>query len=118
MELLINPGINKHIFNLIKDKQPLYELIYRLGPVKLETLKAYIEADLKTGFIWPSNSLVIKSIIFDKKLNGSLWLCIDYQELNNLTIKNRYSLPLIGKSLDMLSCAKRFFQLDLTSAYH
>ncbi len=57
-------------------------------------------------------------IIFDKKPNGSLRLCVNYQGLNNLTIKNRYPLLLIGEALDRLGRAKRFTQLDHTSAYH
>ncbi len=81
-------------------------------------MKTYIETRLKTGFIQLSKSLVGAPIFFDKKPDGSLRLCVNYRGLNNLTIKNRYSLPLIDKSLDRLSQAKRFIQLDLTSAYH
>ncbi len=59
-----------------------------MGLVKLETLKAYIENNLVNGFIKPSKSPVKAPILFDKKLDNSLRLCIDYQGLNNLTIKN------------------------------
>ncbi len=86
--------------------------------MKLETLKAYIETHLKTGFIRPSKSPAGAPILFDKKPNSSLRLCVDYWGLNNLTIKNQYPLPLIGEVLDRLGRAKRFTQLDLTSAYH
>ena len=110
--------LNKHVIDLEDGKQPPYELIYNLGPVELETLKTYIEIYLKTGFIWPSKSLVGAPILFDKKPNGSLCLCIDYRGLNNLMIKNRYLLLLIRESLDRLRRVKRFTQLDLTSAYH
>ncbi len=72
----------------------------------------------KTRFIQPSKSLAGALILFDKKLDNSLCLCIDYQGLNNLTIKNQYPLPLISKSLDRLGWAKQFTQLDLTSVYH
>ena len=58
------------------------------------------------------------SILFDHKSDGFLRLCVDYQGLNNFTIKNRYLLPLIRESLDKLKRAKQFTQLDLTSAYH
>ena len=57
-------------------------------------------------------------ILFVRKPNGSLWLCVDYQGLNNLIIKNRYLFSLIGESLDQFGRAKRFTQLDLTGAYH
>ncbi len=81
-------------------------------------MKSYIETHLKTGFIQPSKSLANAPILFEKKPDGSLRLCINYRGLNNLTIKNRYPLPLIGESLDQLGRAKRFTQVDLISAYH
>ena len=110
--------INTHAIKLEKGKQSPYEPIYILGPVELETLKTYIETHLKTGFIRPSKSFAGAFIFFDKKPDGSLHLCVDYWGLNNLTIKNQYLLPLIGKSLDWLGQVKMIIQLDLTSAYH
>ncbi len=86
--------------------------------MELEALKTYIETHLKTGFIRSSKSPTGAPILFDKKPDGSLRLCVNYQGLNNLTIKNRYLLLLIGEALDCLGQAKRFTQLDLTSAYH
>ena len=111
-------GINDYAIELVDGQQPLYEPIYSLRPVELETLKAYIETNLANGFIRPSKSPAGAPILFDQKSDGSLRLCVDYRGLNNLTIKNRYPLPLIGESLDRLGRAKRFTQLDLTSAYH
>ena len=110
--------LNEHAIDLEDGKKPPYRLIYSLGPVKLETLKTYIETHLKTGFIQPSKSPAGAPILFDKKPDDSLCLCVDYQGLNNLTIKNCYLPPLIGKSLDRLGQAKSFTQLDLTSVYH
>ncbi len=118
MELPENTGMNEHAIKLIDRKQPPYGPIYALSPIELETLKTYIENHLKTDFIRPSKSPARAPIFFDKKPDGSLRLCIDYRGLNNLTIKNRYPLPLIGESIDRLGRAKRFTQLDLTSAYH
>ena len=51
-------------------------------------LKTYIKANLASGFIKPSKSLVGAPILFIRKKDGSLYLCVDYRELNNLTIKN------------------------------
>ena len=110
--------LNEHAIDLEDGKQPPYGPIYSLGPVELETLKTYIKTHLKTGFIRPSKSPASAPILFDKKPDGSLRLCVNYQGLNNLTIKNRYPLPLIEESLDRLGQAKRFTQLDLTSASH
>ena len=101
-------GINNHPIDLIDDKQPPYGPIYSLRPVELETLKTYIKTNLANGFIRPSKSPAGAPILFIRKRDGSLWLCVDYQGLNNLTIKNRYPLPLIGESLDRLGRAKRF----------
>ena len=86
--------------------------------MELETLKAYIETNLANEFIRPSKSPAGAPILFDQKSDGSLRLYVDYQGLNNLTIKNRYPLPLIGELLDRLERAKQFTQLDLTSAYY
>ena len=86
--------------------------------MELETLKTYIKTNLANGFIQPSNSPAGAPILFVCKPDGSLRLCVDYRGLNNLTIKNRYPLPLIGESLNWLGQVKRFTQLDLTSAYH
>ena len=118
MELPKNTGINKHAIELQDDKQPPYGPIYSLKLVELETLKTYIETHLKTGFIWHFKLPAGAPILFNKKPDGSLWLCVNYRGLNNLTIKNRYPLPLIGEALDWLHKAKWFTQLDLTSAYY
>ncbi len=100
------------------NRQPLYGPIYSLGPVELETLKAYIENNLASDFIRPSKSPARAPILFDKKPNGSLRLCVDYRALNNLIIKNRYPLPLVRESLDRLGLAQCFTHLDLTNASH
>ena len=117
-ELLEYTGINDHPINLLDNKQPPYGPIYSLGPVELETLKTYIEANLVSGFIRPSKSSAGALILFNQKKDGSLRLCVDYRGLNNLTIKNCSPLPLIGESLNCLGHAKCFTQLDLTNAYH
>ena len=111
-------GANEHAIKLEEGKEPPYEPIYNLKRVELETLKTYIETNLANGFIQASKSPAGAPILFVRKPDGSLRLCVDYRGLNNLTIKNRYPLPLIGESLDRLGQAKRFTQLDLTNAYH
>ena len=71
-------GINNHTIELVEGQQPPYGPIYSLGPVELETLKAYIETNLANGFIRPSKSPAGAPILFDRKSNGSLWLYVDY----------------------------------------
>ena len=117
IELAENIGISKLAIELQDSKQPLYRPIYSLGPVELETLKTYNKTHLKTGVIQPSKSPA-DAPLFDKKSDGSFWLCVNYWGLNNLTIKNWYPLPFIDKALDRLGRAKQFIQLDLISAYH
>lgn len=99
-------------------KQPPYGPIYSLGLVELETLKTYININLVNDIIRLSKFSAGASILFVQKPDSSLRLCVNYQGLNNLTIKNQYLLPLIGKSLDWLGQAKWFTYLDFTSAYH
>ncbi len=118
IELPENTNMNKYTIKLIEEKQPSYGPIYALNSVELETLKAYIETHLKTRFIQPSKFPTHIPILFDKTLDGSLCLCVDYRDLNNLTIKNWYPLLLIDEVLDRLCRVKRFTQLDLTNAYH
>ena len=111
--------INDYAIKLVDDyQQPPYGPIYSLGPVELEILKAYIKTNLAYGFIKPFKSFAGTLIMFDRKLDGSFRLYVDYRDLNNLMIKNWYPLSLIGESLDRLRKAKQFTQLNLTNAYH
>ncbi len=98
-------GINDYTIELVDDWQSLYGFIYSLEPMELETLKAYIENNLGNSFIRPSKSPTRTPILFDKKPDGSLKLCVDYRGLNNLIIKNWYPLSLIKESLDQLDRA-------------
>lgn len=78
MKLSKNMGIIKHTIELINGKPPPYRSIYTLNLVKLETLNTYIETYLKTGFIQPFKSLADAPTLFDKKLDTSFCLCINY----------------------------------------
>ncbi len=113
-----NTSINKHAIEQVNSKQPLYGPTYILSSIELETLKTYIKTYLKTRFIQTFKSLADALNLFDKNLNGSFCLYIDYQSFNNLTIKNWYSLSLIKISLNWLAQANQFIQLDLTSIYY
>lgn len=108
IELPEHLGINENTIELIESQQPCHESIYRLSPIEQETLKVYLETDLKTEFTRPSKSFACISILFSKKSNKNLRLCINDQKFYNLTIKYLYSLPLISKFLDWLDCAKQY----------
>ena len=107
-ELPKHTRINNHAIKQVEGQQPTYGPIYSPGSVELETLKDYIETNLANGFIRPSKSFAGALILFDRKSDGSLQLCINYWGLNNFTIKNRYPLPLIEELLDKLGRAKQF----------
>ncbi|GAA5874668.1 hypothetical protein JCM1840_007442 [Sporobolomyces johnsonii] len=92
--------------------------IYPLSAAELEVLADYIDTHLRSGFIRPSTSPVGAPILFIKKKDGSLRLCVDYRNLNSVTRKNRYPLPLIDETLDRLSGAQYFTKLDLRNGYH
>ena len=110
--------LNQHAIELQEGQQLPYRLTYSLGPVELKTLKIYIKTHLANSFIRPLKSSAGAPIFFVKKLDGSFCLYMDYWGLNNLTIKNKYLLSLIGKLLDRLGQAKRFTQLDLINVYY
>lgn len=81
-------GINDYAINLVKKYQLPYGPIYSQKVVKLESLKTYIETNLANGFIKPSNSPISAFVLFIKKFNDSFQLYVNYQNFNNLIIKN------------------------------
>ena len=117
-ELPEHTRMNDNTIKLEEGKQPFFGPIYSPEPVELETLKTYIKTNLPSSFISPFKSSAGAPILFHKKPDRSFCFCVDYRGLNNITIKNRYLLPLIGKLLDRLGWARRFTQLDLTNAYY
>ena len=93
-------GINDNVIKLINNQQLPYKPIYSLEQVELDTLKTYIKTNLANGFIRSFKSPVEAPIFFDKKPDENFRLYVDYQRFNNLIIKNRYPLRLVGESLD------------------
>ncbi len=81
--------------DLVEGTQLSFGPIYNLSQVELVTLREYIDENLKKGFIWQSKFPVDALILFVKKKNRSLRMCVDYRGLNQFTIKNQYPLPLI-----------------------
>ena len=97
---------------------PISKAPYRMAPVELAELKKQIEELLEKGFIRPSVSPWGAPVLFVKKKDGSMRLCIDYRQLNKVTIKNKYPLPRIDDLLDQLVGASVFSKIDLRSGYH
>ena len=107
-----------HQINLKPDTQPSFGPIYGLSEIELKALKTYIDENLLTSFIRTSSSPAAAPILFVKKKDGTLRLCVDYRGQSNITIKDSYPLPLISETLDRLKGAKIFTHLDLREAYH
>nr|GFC28012.1 putative reverse transcriptase domain-containing protein [Tanacetum cinerariifolium] len=87
-----------------------------MAPIKLKELKDQLQELLERGFIRPSVSPWGAPVLFVKKKDGSMRLCIDYRELNKITIRNRYPLPRIDDLFDQLQSAMHFSKIDLWSA--
>jgi hypothetical protein len=92
--------------------------VYSLSPPELKSLRNFIDKHLSLKFIQPSTSPFGALVLFVKKKDGSLRLCVDYCALNKTTKKDRYPLPLIGDLLDVPRKAKLYTKLDLRHAYH
>nr|GEU86707.1 putative reverse transcriptase domain-containing protein [Tanacetum cinerariifolium] len=103
---------------LIPGAQPISKAPYRMAPVELKELKDQLQELLERGFIRPSVSPWGAPVLFVKKKNGSMRLCIDYRELNRITVINRYPLSRIDDLFDQLQGAKFFSKIDLRSGYH
>lgn len=97
---------------------PPFKPLYNLSPEEMKALDEYIKENLAKGFIRPSKSPSGAPIFFVKKKDGSLRPCIDYRDLNEMTVKNRYPLPLLQDLLDRLVHAKVFTKIDLRGAYN
>ncbi|KAK4383124.1 Transposon Ty3-G Gag-Pol polyprotein [Sesamum angolense] len=90
---------------------------YRMAPLDLKELKKQLEELLDKGFIRLSISPWGAPVLFVKKNDGSMRLCVDYRQLNRITIKNKYPLPRIDDLLDQLKGATVFSKIDLRSGY-
>ena len=104
--------------DLIPGTEPISIPSYRMSPVELRELKAQLEELLSKGFIRPSISPWGAPILFLKKKYESLQLCIDYRQLNRVTIRNQYPLPRINELFDQLQGSRVYSKIDLRSGYH
>ncbi|KAL5540682.1 hypothetical protein UlMin_043334 [Ulmus minor] len=103
---------------LLPGSQPISKAPYRMAPAELQELKKQLQELLDKGFIRPSYSPWGAPVLFVKKKDGTMRMCIDYRELNKVTIKNKYPLPRIDDLFDQLQGASVFSKIDLRSGYH
>nr|GEW17105.1 hypothetical protein [Tanacetum cinerariifolium] len=104
--------------DLIPGAAPVARALYRLAPSEMKELSKQLQDLSDKGFIRPSSSPWGAPVLFVEKKDGSFRMCIDYKELNKLTVKNRYSLPRIEDLFDQLQGSSVYSKIDLRSGYH
>ena len=109
---------NDHKIELDPTKDIPNKMFYPMKEKELEELRDYLGKNLRVGCIRESESPVGAPILFVKKKNRSLRLCVDYRGLNVVTKKDRYPFSLIGEALDRLGTAKCYTKLHIKNAYH
>nr|GEU84228.1 hypothetical protein [Tanacetum cinerariifolium] len=100
---------------LVPGAAPMARAPYRLAPSKMKELLDQLKELADKGFIRPSSSPWGALVLFVKKKDGSFWMCIDYRELNKLTVKNRYPLQRIDELFDQLQGSSIYSKIDLRS---
>ena len=107
-----------HRIELVAGARPTVRPTYRMSARENDELKRQLTELLQHGFIQPSKSPFGAPVLFVRKKDGSMRLCVDYRALNDLTIKNRYPLPRVDELFDRLQGARYFTKIDLRSGYH
>lgn len=104
--------------NLVPGAAPVAQAPYRLAPTEIKEMMNQIQQFLDKVFIRPSSSPWGAPVLFERKKDGSMHMCIDYRALNKLTVKNKYPLPRIHDLFDQIEGASCFSKIDLRSGYH
>jgi len=105
------------VIDLVPGTAPIAKRPYRMAASELVELKKQLEELQRIGFIRPSSPPWGAPVLFVKKKDGSMRLCVDYRALNEVTIKNKYPLSRIDDLFDQLKGAKYFSKIDLRSGY-
>jgi hypothetical protein len=101
-----------------QEKNSFFDIIYNLFAEELRILRVYIEKNLEKKFITSFTFFAAIFILFTKKKDDELRLCVDYRDLNEITIKNRYSLLLIKEIMNRLVKVKIYIKLNIRVAYN
>ena len=111
------PGID-HEVGLKEGETPMWGPLYSMSRTELVVLKEWLEENMSKGFNRQSSSPFAAPVLFARKSDGGLRFCIDYRNINSKTIKNRYPLPLIEETFNLLGKAKIYMKLDVRGAYN
>ena len=103
---------------VLQGTTPISRAPYLMAPTELKELKTQLHELLDKGFIRPSVSPWGAPVLFVKKKDGTLWMCIDYRQISKVTIKNKYLMPRIEDLFDQLRGASVFSKIDLRSGYY
>jgi len=118
MNILSERRFYDHKIQLQKSKTSTFESLYDMSQDELRVLKKYLKNNLIKDFIQVSFSLAISSILFVKKSSEELRFCVNYRDLNVMTVKNQYSLLLIQETLDRLTKIKYYIKLDIIAVFN
>ena len=106
------------VIDLVPRIAPISKRPYQMLANELVEMKKQIEEVLEKGYVRPSSSSWGAPVLFVKKKDGSMRMCINYHALNKVTIKNKYPLPRIDDLFDQMKRARVFSKIDLRSGYH
>ncbi|KAL2923900.1 Retrovirus-related Pol polyprotein from transposon 17.6 [Bienertia sinuspersici] len=106
-----------HAIELEPGARPPAKAPYRMGPSELAELRKQLDGLIEAGFVRPSKAPYGAPVLFQRKADGSLRMCVDYRALNKVTVKNKYPIPRTDDLFDRLSRATYFTKLDLRSGY-
>ena len=104
--------------DLVPGTAPISLPPYRMAPAELKELKTQLQELVDKGIIRPKISPWGALVLFVKKKDDTWRLCIDYRQLNKVTIRKKYPLPRIDDLFDQLQGARVFSKIDLRSGYH
>ena len=107
-----------HRIDLLPGSAPVSKPTYKMSLAEMDELRRQLDDLLSRGFVRPSSSPYGSPVLFVKKKEGYLRMCVDYRALNKQTVKNTYPLPRIHELLDRLHGATVFSKIDLRSGYH
>ncbi len=118
VDILSLHWVHNHVIHLKENAQFSIFALYNMSRDEILELHHYLNENLSKDFIQVNHFQMIISVLFIKKLKEELCFCVNYQDLNTITIKNRYSLSLISEMLNCLSWAKIFIKLNIISAFN